>query len=380
MPLNATPRAGGGKTSQAQQEQTAPRPQPRPQVSYGVQKASTARVEALKAKLTAKPAPQQAQAPRRAGSSARAEEFAALKKFTAPGQAPIPQQQARRNVSPDGTDLNNVAPPPSGRIPGTEQAPQEELSQNHNSIETPTSEAATSEVSSAQFLALAKQEQVNRKAQLKLKADREAFEREKTEYIRKSDLVSRPLDVLSEAGINEDRLVELQVNRVNPDPNQALLTKIAQLEERLASVDEQFTKRDTQQYDAAVNQIRRDAKLVVDSDPTFETIKSEGATEEIVELVKRVFNEEGTILSVEEAAGLVEEKLLNRKFEDYQRLSQLSKIKSRLAPPAEPAEANPVPQHTQNQTTTLTRTGASERPLTARERGILAIERAKARE
>jgi len=340
------------------------------EVTMGTPAPSTARVEALKAKLTGQPTPQPV-APRPAGSTARAEQYAKLQNQSGVTKAVAPKVQPMQDVEPPPAQPNAVQ---------NEAAPQESLSQVDNNVETiEQAPEATEKPISPQFAALAKQERQLRKARQELKAQQDAWKAEQASFVSKDLLKTDPLKALSDAGISYEKLTELQLSQVAPDPNQTLLNKIAELEAKLASVDEQFTKRDTQAYDAAVNQIRNDVKLLVDSDDTFETIRATDEQEAVVELIKKVFDAEGTILSVEEAAKLVEEKLLERKLKEVETLTKLSKIKSRLSKPAENlAEANEV-QQPQKQPT-LSNQAAVSRPLTARERAIMAFENAKTKQ
>lgn len=350
----------------AASNQVAPNPvNNRVEVKMGVQAPTTARVEALKAKLTGQPVPQPV-APRPAGSTARAEQYAKLQNQNGITKAVMPAKQP----------MQDVEPPPQQVQPQSSQ----DLTQINNNVETvEQAPEATEKPISPQFAALAKQERQLRKARMELKAQQDAWKAEQASYVNKDVLKNDPLKALSEAGISYEKLTELQLSQIAPDPNQTLLTKIAELEAKLASVDEQFVKRDTQAYDAAVNQIRNDVKLLVDSDDTFETIKATNEQEAVVELIKKVFDAEGTILAVEEAAKLVEEKLLERKLREVETLTKLSKIKSRLSKPAEnPEEANTV-QQTQKQPT-LSNQAAVSRPLTARERAIMAFETAKTKQ
>lgn len=349
----------------AASNQVAPNPiNNRVEVKMGVQAPTTARVEALKAKLTGQPVTQPV-APRPAGSTARAEQYAKLQ-----NQAGI-----TKAVAPKVQPMQDVEPPPSQ--PGVQAQTDENLTQINNNVETmEQAPEATEKPISPQFAALAKQERQLRKARQELKAQQDAWKAEQASFVSKDILKTDPLKALSEAGISYEKLTELQLGQIAPDPNQTLLNKIAELEAKLASVDEQFTKRDTQAYDAAVNQIRNDVKLLVDSDDTFETIRATGEQESVVELIKKVFDAEGTILSVEEASKLVEEKLLERKLKEVETLTKLSKIKSRLSKPAEnPEEATQV-QQPQKQPT-LSNQAAVSRPLSARERAIMAFENAK---
>lgn len=379
MALNYTPKPKSNPTAPQQQTVT---PQ-RSQVRYGVPAASTARADALKAKLTGK-APTQNPAPPRVGrTSARQEEFAKL-----PNQVQTPRVQTPSPVGNSSArqapkDLSQVAPPPSGLAPGaTAPAPQgAPMSQTNNSVETEgTPTEATSEPLSPQFVALAKQERMIRKARMEQKAREDAWKQDQAKFISKDELLADPLKVLSEAGITYDKLTESQLSQLNPDPNQALLDQIAELKARLEGVDETFKKRDSQAYDAALNQIRSDVGLLVDSDPAFETIKATGQSEDVVDLIKRVFDAEGTVLPVEEACKLVEDKLVDREFERVQKISQLSKIKSRMEPPAEIPEEATLGQQPTIKTQTLTNQGSLQRPLSARERAILAFKKAESGE
>lgn len=336
----------------------------RPEVKFGTPTTTTARVDALKQRLTT---PQNNPvAPRPAGSTARAEQYAKL------------QSHVTAPVTPQHTQpLQDIEPPPSGMAP-TESI-EAATPQVDNSVGTTDAGIeATKEPLSPQFVALAKQERQLRKARQELKAQQDAWKAQQASAVSIDDLKSDPLGTLSKIGLTYDQLTELQLSQINPDPNQHLLKKIEDLEARLASVDEQFTKRDSAAYDAAVNQIRNDVKLLVDSDPTFETIKATGESEAVVELIRKVFDAEGTILAVEEAAQLVEDKLVERETERLKQLQKLSKIKSRLGKPAENLEeASDLQQ--QPVQTTLSNSGTVSRPLTARERAIMAFENAKSK-
>jgi hypothetical protein len=253
---------------------------------------------------------------------------------------------------------------------------------NNAGTEAPAAEA-TSQPLSPQFAALAKQERAIRRARQELKAAQDAWKQQQGEFIRKSELVANPLEKLGEAGLSYEKLTELQLSQANPDPNQTLLKTIEDLKGEIANLKGEFTSRDTQSYDAAVNQIRKDAKLLVDSDESFETIRAfdamgpqfskDAGTEAVVSLIKKVFDSDGEILTVEDAAKQIEEKAVEREFKRIQRFNSLSKIKTRLSPPTESAEAIPLAATPQSKT--LTNLGSIQRPLTPREKAIQAVER-----
>lgn len=300
----------------------------------------------------------------------------------------------RFSGTPAPTNKQGEAIPsqPSGANPLANLASQALDKANAGSLST--SEAAVppvakqGEAGSPQMQLLARQQQALRKAQLELKAGQEAWKQEQAKYLSKETLTSDPLKALAEAGISQDRLVELQLNQSSPpsDTDQ-LKQKIAELEQKLNGVDETFKSRDKQAYDQAVAAIERDAKLLVNSDPAYETIKALGpeGTKEVVELIKKQFALDGSILDVEDAAKQIEELALEREYDRVNKLMQLTKIKQKLAPPVPAAQVTEAEKTKQPQASqpspsfasqTITNKMAVQRPLTARERAILAFQEA----
>lgn len=360
MPLIVEPRSRSGQPTQ----------QPsKPEVQVGRPNLSTARAEALKAKLMNQGNPNPAP-PRVATTSARQEQYSKLQSYAPPtNQAPQAATQP----------MGDVPPPPSGANPNAapvETVQQQDLSQIDRGVEVkgePTE--AASKPLSPQFVALAKQEQRLQKELQRLKAEQEAFEKQKSNYVSRELLQADPLSALNELGLTYDKLTELQLSQQNPDPNQQTLEQLeklkTQLEERLSSFDQKLADRDKQAYEAAVGQIRRDVQLLVDSDPNFETIKASGEIGAVVELIEKVFHKEGQILSVEEAAKLVEDALVDRESERVQNLLKVQKLKSRLGIPEKTQEEQEVQQQPQP---TLSNSQSVNRPLTARERAIMRVQ------
>lgn len=348
----------------------------RPTMSINQPSASSARAQALKARLASQPA-QQPIANRPVGSSARAAEFSKLNKFTTPAPKPPPAIQSRQSAQ----DLSSVEPPPSGAVA-------ESATPSPSSAEsvTPSVEATNATPSNPQFDILARKERQLRKAQQEFKASQEAWKQEQAKFLSRDTLVSDPLKVLAEAGITADKLVELQINQAaSKDPQQILLDKIAALEAKITNLTDpekgELAKRDQQAYEAALTQIDADVRLLVESNPVYGTVKSEGKASEVKDLIVKVFEAEGTILDVEEACQLVEDKLVENLVKDYQRISKLEKIKAKIGKPAESAEAVPVQQpisgvktSQQQKQTTLTNSGAASRPMSARDRAVLAVQ------
>lgn len=259
-------------------------------------------------------------------------------------------------------------PTPSVTAPAASQA----------TTETAAAPVATKEPAaplSPQFAALARQAQQLRKQQQDFKTAQEAWKQETGEYVSKKDLRERTREVLSQEGITYDKLVEMEL--ANPtDPQQQLLSKIQELEQKLADTDKKFTDKESQRdidgRTQAVAVIQNDVNLLVEADAAYETIKATNNQKEVVKLIESIFDAEGIVLTVEEAAKQIEEELVTQSVKKLQSLSQLNKIKAKLNPPttpSEPAKDSPRP--------TLTNNLGSTKPLSARERAIMAVEKAR---
>jgi hypothetical protein len=370
MPLNVTTKSSSVNSN------TPSRVITRQEVKMGQPSPSSARVTALKNRLSGKE-PTQPVAPRPAGSTARREEMSKLNKFTTQSKITTqPAQPGKTSARQEDVDFNKIAPPPSGLASGHEAAP------SPNTVETPEkAPEANSEPLSPQYVALARKERQLRKAQQEFKAAQDAWKQDQANYIPKNRLTSETLKVLAEAGITPDKLVELQINQASSqDPNQALIDKIGNLEKQLKDLTDPengtLAQRDKQAYEGVVSQIGKDVQLLVDSDPRFGTIKSEGNTKDVVDLITGVFEQEDIILDVEEAAQLVEDKLVSKLIQQYERISKYEKIKAKLGKAAEQPEANneQQPQSNRPLINTLTNAGASQRPLSARDKAVLKVQ------
>ncbi len=196
-------------------------------------------------------------------------------------------------------------------------------------------------------------------------------------YVSKDQIRQDALSVLEENGVSWDALTDQVVNRQPTDPRvnshiSRLEAKILELEK--ANVTSRQSQEQQQQasYQAAVKQIRTDATNLVNSDPEFETVKAKGAVKDVVELIERTYAKDGVVLSVEEAAKEVEEYLVNEAVKDY----NINKIKQRIAASnaSKTTSETKTQSPQQTQMKTLTNATSSTRPLTSRERAIMAAE------
>lgn len=333
-----------------------PSPDKRPIVNITTKPAGNSTFEKLRARLTGSEV-----------SPSRPPKFPSEVRSLQQAQQPKPNFPAQPSGQAPQTPLTTSTSEPGHRAPDESSQAQEAPKSQEN----------------PQLSMLARQQRALRKAQQDLKAEQEAWKQEQAKYLSRDTLTSDPLKALAEAGISQDRLVELQLNQSSPPSEvETLKQEIAELKKLVAGVDDKFISRDKQAYDSAIKTITRDAELLVNSDPAYETLKALGSegSNAVVDLIKKQFAIDGTVLDVEDAAKQIEEVATEREYARVSKLMQLAKIKERLAPKTEEipvTETNKSQQSSLSQAKTLNNNMGVSRPLTARERAILAFEAAQ---
>lgn len=203
-----------------------------------------------------------------------------------------------------------------------------------------------------------------------------------TNYISVDQLKRDAYGTLVKHGISYDEVSQQALTHqpVNPQVQahiEALEAKLAKLESLTETSQKTYQEQQQAQYQAAVHQIETDVVQLVKADPsTYEVIAKtgKGAIKEVVKLVVDTFNKDGILMSVEEAAQEVEDFMTERSFKT---LSQIDKIKKRMAEASATTKQSDVKQQTQPKQTqmkTLTNAVGSTRQLTVRERAIAAME------
>lgn len=301
------------------------------------------------------------------------------------------QAEAVRNpskVSPE--EMSAVRPPSqkSGSVDNTETAPESASPEATKSQEEPlsTQYAVLARKEKALRAKQLAQEQAYKQREAQLYAKEESLKLQQEQrvaeyqqkYIPKDRIQTDPLAVLAELGLSNEQITQLALNAPSQQDIaykaeiESLRAELRSVREETTGIKKSFEDRDTQSYNQAIGQIRKDAQRLVDSDPSYESIKQAGQVGEVVKLIERTFKEDGEIMDVAEAAKLVEDELSERL---YQLSNKISKVKSRFAPKAESAPEAPVAsnQKPQVQMKTLTNSVSSSRPLSAKERAILAF-------
>lgn len=287
----------------------------------------------------------------------------------------------------------------TGQQTGAPPAPETENRHNESSedpsAEKPEAETkAPDEPISSQYAVLARKEKAIRQREQQLKARESALKSQEdaskapstptkpefdpSKYVDRDRLTQDPFSVLGELGLSYDQLTELAMNA--PKPEQiALNNELKLLRDEIKALKgdsentrKSFEEQQKQQYDQAVNEIRREVKGLTDSNPEFETIKETGSMEDVVELIQQTYKKDGILMTVEEAAQQVESYLV----EEALKIARIKKIQQRLAPKQEsiPGTQKPNSQPQQQQLKTLTNSVSTSRQLSARERAILAMQ------
>jgi hypothetical protein len=334
------------------------------------------------------------------GNSARERAISRLMSNAAPNTAPDASRSPMAGIG----NANAVSPEDAVGIAATaSQTPPEALAEGQQGVneaadsqEAPKAPEPAAEESplSSQYAQLAKRERALRaqaqkqqdaiKARESEIAAREAAIKAKeeeyaTKYIPRERFKADPWAVMSEEGVSYDQVTERALSETAMDPAtrsylQKLEAKIAELETGSKGMKQTFEQQQRQAYEQAITQLTNEATKLVANDDAYETIRATGSIADVVELIEKTFEKEKVVLSVEEAAQAVEDYLV----EEALKLSKLKKIQSRLAPkdPPTPVQKQPEPpkQQQPQQMKTLTHAVGTNRPLTARERAILAAE------
>lgn len=183
---------------------------------------------------------------------------------------------------------------------------------------------------------------------------------------------------LAEKGLTYEKLTELALKQ-NPQSAQfyQLQKQIEELKQGNQKAQEAAVANQKAAEDAALNQMRIDAKFEVNNNSEFETIKALGQSDAVVDWIEDVYRngndeyERGTILPMAQAAKDIEEYLVEQGI----RMSQLTKVRSKLTSSSSGAETQPTnksQQISKTLTNSLSQT-PSRKTLTEKER----VERAK---
>lgn len=270
-------------------------------------------------------------------------------------------------------------------LPTTASIPTDPVAKAIADVSHETIEAAPDpkqeEALSPRFAALAREQKIIRQKQIALKAQEEAFLKKQsdydTNYIARDKIKSDGVTVLLENGYTMDQIAQVLLSNNAPkDPSITKMEqKILELEAKASEPMKKFEEIQVKQREQAVNNIRNEVKLLVDSDANYETIKEMGAQETVVSYIEKIFDETGELLTVADASSKIEEELLQRAI----KFASLKKVQSKLPNPLLEAQKQQLVQKQSQpnspiKTLTNAATAVPSKPRTAAER----IARAKA--
>ncbi len=321
----------------------------------------------------------------------------------APAIAPIPNAQPSARDRAIAKLMGSEAPTPQAPVKNPTQVAPEELSvvkpstQTANTDTSDTTADAPPEASkpaadplSARYAQLARQERALR---AKVQAQEAAFKAREaafneqiaaakakeaeytSNYVPKSRIKSDPLSVMTEEGVTYDELTQAILNpQAKQDPRvlaeiEKLRAEVKEARAYQEKAKEESVAQQKQAYNQAVNQIRNEAKQLIASDPSFEMIKETRSIGDVVDLIEKTYNEDGILLSVEEAATQVEEYLATQAV----RLARINKIRSQLQEVQKPAQQQQVAGTKQAGMKTLTNSVNASKSMSARDRAIAAF-------
>lgn len=236
----------------------------------------------------------------------------------------------------------------------------------------PTQTTEDSKPLSPQFAALAKQKRALQVKEREIAAREAALATKGTDT--SSDLVERiksdPLGVLQENGVTYDQLTEaILANDSQKSPHISRLeAEVKALKESLENQNKSLTAKEQQNEQQVLAEMREQADQLIAAGDDYEMIRETGSQQDVVDLIKRVWDEDKKLLSVQEALDLVETDLI----EESLKIARIKKVQNRLAPePTQQAPQNPASG--QRQLKTLTARDGSSVPLSAKERALLAF-------
>jgi hypothetical protein len=198
-------------------------------------------------------------------------------------------------------------------------------------------------------------------------------------FVSKEMLQKNPFGVLNQLGLSYDKLVDIVTNGPSHEQIssqmelQMLKDELKAIKAETENTKKSFETSQQEQNQQALNMMKKEAAKLVASDESFEMLKLRpDAIEDVVKLIERTYEEDGEFLSVADAASQIEELLA----EEAMKYARAKKIQSRLTPAktaGTPVKSNGQPQKS-GELKTLTNALGTSRPLTSRERAILAMQ------
>lgn len=171
---------------------------------------------------------------------------------------------------------------------------------------------------------------------------------------------SKPLSVLQELGVTYDQLTNELLGKQGNGDIDALQSEITSLRK---TIDDKFAAKDVAQEQAVFEHMKKNVDKISFSSEKYKFIRESKSQEDVMELIKRTWHEQGDVLDEEEAMNLIESELR----EDAKRYAKLIGDLE----PTTPSPAQPVPQ--QQGIKTLTNKDSARPQSSRRQRALAAF-------
>lgn len=184
----------------------------------------------------------------------------------------------------------------------------------------------------------------------------------------------------TQMGLTYDELGQTYLNQGDPKDQtiRELQTKIEELSVGQNKIVSQAEEAQKQAYSQALAQIDREAKNLVTKNDAYEVTRSQGAHGAITKLIELTYQDEGILMDVEEAAQQVEAYL---EEEALSLFNNNKKLKAKITPTSQATSGQSGEMKTQQtskiqgiNTLTPAITQASSKPMSRRDRAVLAFE------
>ncbi len=304
------------------------------------------------------------------------EKLAAIKAMAAGQPAPEPEKETiqlgetpisgtqRIQMNTNRTVLRNGEPqelqenaPPLNQEPPAPVEPT--LAIPDPSVQTKPVAEATRPVS-PELAQLAKDRRALQIEREQLAKEKEALKGQTAEALIKK-LQTSPLSVLQEHGVTYEQLT----NEILGQQQQPDLTKFE--ENILKKIDERLAGKDTQQEESVYNFMKQNVDKMSFSSDKYKLIRESKSQGDVMELVKRTWNEKGEILDETEAMDLIEAELREDARRYAKSLGYIDPTQTAVEEPKAPS----VPQAPKQGIKTLTNKD-SARPVMDRKKRAMA--------
>lgn len=202
---------------------------------------------------------------------------------------------------------------------------------------------------------------------------RQAEELKQQETLRAERMKLDPIGYMTEQGFSSDQITEALLNQPGPESRlvKSLEAKILKLEQdRVADIKRQ-EELEAKNYKTAISTVQRNVEKLVTNNPEFEMINANDASKSVTTYIEKVWKEEGIALEAEEAAKEIEDYLLDQTVA----AAKLKKVQQKIGLQPKPATPKQVVPPAAKPVTLTNKVASNTRPLSARERAILAFKR-----